>query len=122
MWWAGPIEFSTGEIIMILLVLAALALALPTLAGIIAVVLYRRNTPEPQRTRREATIVFFRTAALAPPGPDRRRRGDRLDPGAHRISWPGSSRAGEGPARRSRRNHRLVIGGRCESRTDERAI
>ena len=65
MLWAGPIEFSTGEIIVILLALAAIALALPALAGVVAVVLYRRNTPEGERTGRQATIIFFRTAALA---------------------------------------------------------
>ena len=65
MQWAGPIEFSTGEVIVILLVLAAMALALPVLAGVIAVLVYRRNTPEGVRSRREATIVFFRAAALA---------------------------------------------------------
>lgn len=65
MFLAGPIEFSTGEIIAILLVMAAMALALPVLAGIVAVVLYRRRTPEPQRTRGEATRVFLRTSALA---------------------------------------------------------
>lgn len=64
MLWAGPIEFSTGEIIAILLVMVAMALALPALGGLLAVILYRRRTPEAQRTRREATILFFRTAAI----------------------------------------------------------
>ena len=63
--WAGPIEFSTGEIIAILLVMVAMALALPAAAGIVAVVLYRRRTPPEERTRREATLIFFRTLALA---------------------------------------------------------
>jgi uncharacterized membrane protein len=64
MLWAGPIEFSTGEIIAILLVMAAVALVLPALGGLLAVLLYRRNTPAPQRTRREATVLFFRTGAI----------------------------------------------------------
>ncbi len=62
---SGPIEFSTGEIIAILLALAAMALALPVLTGVIAVLVYRRNKPEAERTRRETWILFFRTAALA---------------------------------------------------------
>ena len=64
MYWAGPIEFSTGEIIAILLAMVAMALALPVLGGVLAVVLYRRNTPQPERSRREAWIRFFRVAAL----------------------------------------------------------
>jgi amino acid transporter len=63
--WAGPIEISTGELILVFLVLAAMALAIPALAGVIAVVVYRRDTPENERSRRQATITFFRTAALA---------------------------------------------------------
>ena len=62
---AGPIEFSTGEIILIFVALAAMALALPVLAGGLAVFLYRRNTPAPNRSRRHAWILFFRVAALA---------------------------------------------------------
>ena len=65
MTWAGPIEFSTGEIIAILLVMVAMALAIPAGAGVVAVVLYRRRTPPEERTRREATLIFFRTLALA---------------------------------------------------------
>jgi len=42
-----------------------MALAIPVLAGVIALVVYRRNTPETERTRREGTITFFRIAALA---------------------------------------------------------
>ena len=61
---AGPIEFSTGEIIAILLVMAAMALAFPVLGGALAVFLYRRNTPPEQRTQRQATILFFRTFAI----------------------------------------------------------
>ncbi len=65
MLWAGPIEISTTMVVVILLVLVAMALALPVLTGVIAVLVYRRNTPEAQRTRREAWIRFFRAAALA---------------------------------------------------------
>lgn len=62
---SGPIEISTTEIILALILLTLMALALPVLAGVIAVVLYRRDTAQAERTRRQATIVFFRTAALA---------------------------------------------------------
>lgn len=61
----GPIEISTTDIILALILLTLMALAVPVLAGVIAVVLYRRGIPEAERSRRQATIVFFRTAALA---------------------------------------------------------
>ncbi|HJR45137.1 MAG TPA: hypothetical protein VJ927_05985 [Actinomycetota bacterium] len=65
MLWAGPIEFSTGEVIAILLILAAMALAIPVAAGAIAVIVYRRRTPPRSATGRQATIVFFKFFALA---------------------------------------------------------
>ena len=64
MTWAGPIEFSTGEIIAILLVLALASLVLPVLAGVVAVVLYRRRTPEVERTGRAATLEFLKWGAI----------------------------------------------------------
>ena len=64
MTWAGPIEFSTGEIVVILLSLVAMALALPALGGVVAVVLYRRRTPPEERSRREGFVIFFRALAL----------------------------------------------------------
>ena len=63
--WAGPIEFSTGEIIAVLLILAAMALAIPVATGAIAVILYQRRTAEEARSRREATVTFFKFFALA---------------------------------------------------------
>lgn len=65
MGWAGPIEISTTEVILALVILTLMALAVPLLAGVVAVVLYRRRTPEAERTRRTATITFFQAAALA---------------------------------------------------------
>lgn len=65
MLWAGPIEFSTGEIIAVLFILVAMALALPAAAGIVAVLLYRHRTAPEDRTRRAAMLIFFRALALA---------------------------------------------------------
>ncbi len=62
---AGPIEISTTEIILALVILAAIALALPVAAGGVAVILYRRKTPPEGRNRREATILFFKVFAVA---------------------------------------------------------
>lgn len=62
--WAGPIEFSTADIVVILLSLVAMALALPALGGIVAVMLYRRRIPPDQRSRRETYLTFFRALAL----------------------------------------------------------
>lgn len=62
--WTEPVEFSTGDIILLLLALAAMALALPVLTGVIAVLVYRRHTPETERSRRRAWILFFRFVAL----------------------------------------------------------
>ena len=62
--WAGPVEFSTADIIVILLSLVAMALALPVVGGIVAVVLYRRATSAEERSRRETLVTFFRGFAL----------------------------------------------------------
>ncbi len=61
---AGEIELSTGEIILIFATLAAMALALPLAAGGVAVVLYRRRTLWHRRSRRDATILFFKVFAV----------------------------------------------------------
>jgi amino acid transporter len=60
---AGPIEFSTTDIILILLVLAASALALPVAIGAVAVILYRRRTPADERDPRAMRLTFFKAAA-----------------------------------------------------------
>ncbi len=61
---AGPIEFSTGEIVLLLVILVALVLALPVLAGIIGVVLYRRRTAVAGWTPRDAVLQFVKWAAI----------------------------------------------------------
>ena len=61
---AGPLEFSTGDIIVGLVILLAAALALPLLLGTIALMLYRRRTPAQERNRRAARITFFKAFAL----------------------------------------------------------
>ena len=65
MLWAGPIEFSTGEVILILLALVGIVLALPAAAGLVAVILYRRKTLPEARSRRDMVVLFFKTLALA---------------------------------------------------------
>lgn len=62
---AGPIEFSTGELVFILVLVFALLLVLPVAAGTVAVVLYRRRTPEAERTGRGAVLEFLKWAAIA---------------------------------------------------------
>ena len=62
---AGPIEFSTGEVILILLVLTAFSLVVPALAGVAAVLVYRRRTPQADRTGRAARLEFLKWAAIA---------------------------------------------------------
>ena len=59
---AGPIEFSTGEIILLLVMFTAAVLFVPTVAGIIGVYRYRKRTPEDLRSRKEAALVFLRWA------------------------------------------------------------
>ena len=61
---AGPIEFSTGEIVVILLALVLGSLVLPVLAGVVAVVAYRRRTPETERVGRAATLEFLKWGAI----------------------------------------------------------
>ena len=65
MLWAGPIEFSAIDILFILIWAVLFALALPMMAGVVAVLVYRRKTPEADRSRRAAWILFFKVTALA---------------------------------------------------------
>ncbi|MDP9067268.1 MAG: hypothetical protein M3N53_02830 [Actinomycetota bacterium] len=62
---AGPIEISMTEIILALVILTAMALAVPVAAGAVAVILYRRRTPVEQRNRRDSTLLFFKVFSLA---------------------------------------------------------
>ena len=54
---AGPVEFSTGDIIAILAIMAALFLAIPTLVGLALMFRHRVTTAHP--TRSSSARHFF---------------------------------------------------------------
>lgn len=47
--WVGPVEFSTGDIIAILAIMAALFLAIPTLVGLAVMFRHRATAADPTR-------------------------------------------------------------------------
>jgi amino acid transporter len=65
MWLAGPVEFSTGDLLILLVAVALTFLAVPFLAGTIAFIVYRRRTPLEERERRAGIKVFALWTALA---------------------------------------------------------
>ena len=62
---AGPVEFSVGDILLMLVMVTAALLFIPTVAGFIGVYRYRRRTPEAQRSGKEVAFVFLRWAGAA---------------------------------------------------------
>lgn len=55
--WAGPVEFSIGDIIAILAIMAALFLAIPTLVGLALMFRHRATADHP--TRGSSVKHFF---------------------------------------------------------------
>jgi len=48
--WAGPVEFSTGQVVVLLLILAAYYLLPPLIGAFIGYQRYRRTTPQEAQT------------------------------------------------------------------------
>jgi hypothetical protein len=61
---AGPVEFSTGDLVVLVLAVALSFLAIPMLGGAIATFVYRRNTPPEERERRGGLKTFALWTAL----------------------------------------------------------
>jgi hypothetical protein len=66
--WAGAIEFSTTDIILILVAFTAIFLAVPAACGIGWWLRYKRRTPEPEQTRRKGVYAFVAGAFIGMAG------------------------------------------------------
>jgi len=62
--WAGPVEFTTGQAVILILIFAAYFLLPPALGALIAYQRYRRITPPESRTAGGAWLAALVGAAI----------------------------------------------------------
>ncbi|MEA2433822.1 MAG: hypothetical protein QOG54_1279 [Actinomycetota bacterium] len=62
---AGPVEFSTGDLVILVAAVALSFLAVPLIVGAIAAILYTRRTPPEQREKRGRLKMFMLWTSLA---------------------------------------------------------